>query len=112
MKITPKFMKSKLQSSDMDVALFPILVSYVVYSSSMFCYLITRDSLYPIGTRVLTTGFTNGNGQIWLDQVACRGGETRLIDCPANAIGTHDCSHTEDIGLTCQPLGGSKWRRE
>ena len=41
-------------------------------------------------------------GQIWLDQVNCRGAESRLIDCPSNILGDHDCSHFEDIGLTCE----------
>ena len=48
------------------------------------------------------SGFTNGAGQIWLDNVQCSGTETRLIDCPANALGTHNCVHTEDAGIRCQ----------
>ena len=53
------------------------------------------------GAVVLFTGFTNGVGQIWLDQVNCRGTETRLADCPANPNGTHDCTHPEDAGVRC-----------
>ena len=49
----------------------------------------------------LYTGFANGAGQIWLDNVQCRGTETRLIDCNANALGTHNCVHTEDAGVRC-----------
>ncbi len=49
----------------------------------------------------LTTGFTNGAGQIWLDNVQCRGTETRLIDCPASPLGTHNCAHIEDAGVRC-----------
>ena len=33
----------------------------------------------------------------------CTGTETRLVDCPALPIGTHNCGHTEDAGVTCQP---------
>ena len=58
--------------------------------------------LYPTGAVALTSGFTNGAGQIWLDNVQCRGTETRLIDCPANALGTHNCGHIEDAGVRCQ----------
>ena len=47
------------------------------------------------------SGFTNGVGQIWLDNVQCRGTETRLIDCPANALGSHNCGHIEDAGVRC-----------
>ena len=50
----------------------------------------------------LTTGFTNGAGQIWLDNVQCRGTESRLIDCPANALGSHNCAHFEDAGVSCE----------
>ena len=34
-----------------------------------------------------------------LDNVACTGNETRLVDC-ANAI--PNCRHYEDIGVICQ----------
>ena len=59
----------------------------------------TRFSL--IGAVALFTGFTNGVGSIWLDNVQCVGTETRLIDCPANAIGSHNCVHSEDAGVRC-----------
>ena len=53
----------------------------------------------PVGS-----GFTDGNlnQAIWLDEVQCQGSETRLIDCPANALGSHDCDHSEDAGVSCQ----------
>ena len=54
---------------------------------------------------VLFAGFGQGTGSIWLDQVACAGTEARLASCPANPIGTHDCSHFEDAGVRCQPGG-------
>ena len=45
--------------------------------------------------------FGAGSGQIWLDNVACTGNERRLIDCPANPLGTHNCQHSEDAGVRC-----------
>ena len=54
-----------------------------------------------IAARALTSGFTNGFGQIWLDDVRCRGTEARLIDCPASSLGTHNCGHSEDAGVRC-----------
>ena len=54
-----------------------------------------------VGAAAITAGFPDGTGQIWLDEVQCLGAETRLIDCPANALGSHDCSHIEDAGVTC-----------
>ena len=56
------------------------------------------------GAVALTTGFTNGAGQIWLDNVQCVGTETRLIDCPHLPLGTHNCGHIEDAGVRCQPI--------
>ena len=49
----------------------------------------------------LTSGFTDGAGQIWLDEVRCIGTERRLIDCPANPLGQHNCVHSEDAGVSC-----------
>ena len=59
------------------------------------------DYFISLGSVATTTGFTNGAGQIWLDDVQCRGSEARLIDCPANALGTHNCVHSEDAGVRC-----------
>ena len=50
----------------------------------------------------LFSGFPNGVGQIWLDDVACRGTEAYLIRCPSRNIGTHNCAHSEDVGVRCQ----------
>ncbi len=59
--------------------------------------------LHILGATALTLGAVpDGTGQIWLDNVNCRGTETRLIDCPANALGSHNCVHSEDAGVRCQ----------
>ena len=59
------------------------------------------ETHYDTGAAALTSGFANGVAQIWLDNVNCRGSETRLIDCPANPLGTHNCIHIEDAGVRC-----------
>jgi len=42
-----------------------------------------------------------GTGQIWLDDVQCTGNEERIINCPSNNIGSHNCAHFEDVGINC-----------
>lgn len=39
-----------------------------------------------------------------MDNVNCAGTEARLADCPANAIGSHNCIHLEDASVVCQPF--------
>jgi hypothetical protein len=51
----------------------------------------------------LTTGFPNGAGQILLDTVQCTGTETRLIDCPANMMGTATCGHNAGVRCVVAP---------
>ena len=38
---------------------------------------------------------------IFMDNVACAGTESRLIDCPFDRH-TADCVHSEDAGVRCQ----------
>lgn len=79
----------------------------------IMCYLLLHTSWQLFHSHSLTTTnhvgavalyratFGQGSGRIWLDNVACSGSETRLIDCPANAIGSHNCVHSEDAGVRC-----------
>ena len=38
---------------------------------------------------------------ILLDNVKCLGTEDSLLECPTNALGDHNCNHTEDVGISC-----------
>ena len=54
------------------------------------------------GTHVLTYPSPAPNGiPIWLDDVACTGHESRLIDCPHDGLENHNCIDTEDAGVIC-----------
>ncbi|XP_038060986.1 uncharacterized protein LOC119731787 isoform X2 [Patiria miniata] len=45
--------------------------------------------------------FGQGQGQIWLDEVQCQGGENHLGECGHSRFGSNDCSHGEDVGVEC-----------
>ncbi|XP_016406957.1 deleted in malignant brain tumors 1 protein-like [Sinocyclocheilus rhinocerous] len=56
------------------------------------------------GTAVSARGsanFSQGSGQIWLDDVGCSGSESLLAQCSHPSIGTHNCGHHEDAGVVC-----------
>lgn len=42
----------------------------------------------------------------WLDDVLCEGTEARLEDCSSDEIGSHNCEHSEDVGIDCIALAG------
>ena len=52
-------------------------------------------------TALTSQAVTDGAGPIWLDNVLCRGTESRLIDCPANPLGINNCDHSDDAGVRC-----------
>ncbi len=54
-----------------------------------------------LGATAITSGFTDGTGSIWLDNVQCSGNEARLVNCNTQPIGQHNCGHTEDAGVNC-----------
>ena len=59
---------------------------------------------YYVGAVALTSGFTNGAGQIWLSTVQCSGNETRLRDCTHSGFGViNSCTHVQDAGVMCLP---------
>jgi len=60
-------------------------------------------ALFSTGATPLARApFGQGTGPILLDDLRCTNTETRLVDCPHNGIGVHNCAHSEDAGLRCQ----------
>ena len=45
--------------------------------------------------------FASGSGNIFLDDVKCSGTESSLLDCTHSPMGSYDCGHYEDAGVTC-----------
>ena len=84
----------------------PLLVSQRAYINSHPSmadtdYILSLHALFSGATAFLRASFGAGTGSIWLDNVHCSGTETRLADCPANPIGTHNCGHYEDASVRC-----------
>ena len=51
--------------------------------------------------------FGVGKGLILLDNVQCSGQEASLRDCTSNAVGSHNCQHSEDAAVVCYSPGNS-----
>ncbi|XP_060071814.1 neurotrypsin-like, partial [Ylistrum balloti] len=62
---------------------------------------VCRTLGYINGMKMDTSSYGQGEGEIWLDDVACTGEEDTLWDCPDLNWGTHNCNHGEDVGVMC-----------
>ncbi|XP_068961008.1 neurotrypsin isoform X3 [Petaurus breviceps papuanus] len=47
--------------------------------------------------------FGQGSGSVMLDEISCSGKETAFLQCSSGKWGEHDCSHQEDVHITCHP---------
>ncbi|KAL9952657.1 hypothetical protein ACROYT_G039941 [Oculina patagonica] len=59
-----------------------------------------------LGFSQATQAFTSashgqGSGPIWMDDVACSGGESFLHECSHSRWGINDCTHSQDASVQC-----------
>ncbi|XP_025103064.1 deleted in malignant brain tumors 1 protein-like isoform X2 [Pomacea canaliculata] len=45
--------------------------------------------------------YGRGSGKILFDELVCAGSETSLSQCQHRGFYTHDCDHSEDVGVVC-----------
>ena len=85
----------------------------------MFCYLFLYNLKATFHIKTLNCGhvcrglgevapdevYEEGRGLILLDDVRCQGSEATLLACTHSEWGKHDCSHSEDVGVSCERGG-------
>ncbi|XP_077086832.1 galectin-3-binding protein A-like isoform X3 [Siphateles boraxobius] len=63
---------------------------------------VCRQMGFPGAISVTTGGqYGEGSGQIWLDDMNCKGSERSLSGCSFKGWGVTDCTHKEDAGVIC-----------
>jgi len=65
--------------------------------ANVVCYMLG----YGHSGRSINNRYGAGSGRIWLDEVQCRGTETSIAECQHRTWGINDCSHSEDVSVSC-----------
>ncbi|XP_076860597.1 scavenger receptor cysteine-rich type 1 protein M130-like [Brachyhypopomus gauderio] len=45
--------------------------------------------------------FSRGEGQVWTEELQCRGNESEIYSCPTSSTLRNNCSHDNDVGVIC-----------
>ncbi|KAJ8264205.1 hypothetical protein GJAV_G00146430, partial [Gymnothorax javanicus] len=48
--------------------------------------------------------FGQGEGQMWTEEIQCRGNESQIYSCPKAPSQNQPCSHRNDVGLKCSGI--------
>ena len=56
---------------------------------------------------ISTFGTGPDNQRIWLDEIDCEGHESNIALCEHSGWGNQDCTHSEDLALTCSHAVGN-----
>ncbi len=87
------------QFLQMFPAIYNMVLSFIIFSDE-----VRHCNFYLLGAQPRTNAaFGQGVGDIFLDNVVCSGSEVRLIDCASNPLAAHNCQHSQDAGVVCQP---------
>ncbi|XP_030639994.1 deleted in malignant brain tumors 1 protein-like [Chanos chanos] len=60
-----------------------------------------------------SAAFGKGEGQVWSEEIQCRGNESQIALCPTSSSQRQNCSHENNVGLVCTGIvrlvnGGSR----
>ena len=63
---------------------------------------VCRQLGFPKATQAYTEATQGqGSGPIWMDDVACSGGESNIADCSHRGWGNNDCTYGRDASVEC-----------
>jgi len=65
--------------------------------ANVVCYMLG----YGKAGQIIGNRHGAGDGLIWLDNVQCTGRETSVADCSHRGWGRHNCTHTDDVSISC-----------
>ena len=66
-------------------------------AARVVCYMLG----YGYIGRFINNRYGAGSGQIWLDDVQCRGTESSIANCRHGGWGSHNCRHNQDVSVSC-----------
>ena len=52
-----------------------------------------------------SAAYGKGTGEIWLDDVDCKGNESSISQCGHKGWGIRNCDHSQDASVICIPIG-------
>ncbi|GAB1610548.1 receptor-type tyrosine-protein phosphatase kappa-like, partial [Argonauta hians] len=64
-------------------------------------YVVCKSLNYESGKVLPAGSYPEGSGRIWMDDVRCVGNEKSIFDCQYSPLGSHDCTHKQDVMLSC-----------
>ena len=71
-----------------------------IHAGNVVCRML---GLGPASSAPTSAAFGSGTGDIFFDGLSCLGTEEDLSECRHHVHGDHDCSHSEDAGVICEP---------
>ena len=72
-------------------------------SNNFAANVVCRSMGYSSGVLLSSATVPDGTGSILIDDMSCTAFAQSVYDCRIRPIGQHNCTHPEDVGVTCTP---------